>query len=601
MHGTKFPIMSGITRIFDIPYYQLENHPLENALATKRNGKWEALSTQEYLNKANQISRGLLKLGVKPQDKIAVITHTNCSEWNILDTGILQIGAQNVPIYPTVTVESYHYILTHSEATYIFVSDQEILDKVNQAKGGTALKEVFSFVNLDGCENWEKVLQLGEDESLQPEVERLKNNVQPSDLATLIYTSGTTGTPKGVMLSHQNITSNVLDSSGRVPFGIGTQKALSLLPVCHVFERMLIYLYQYFSVSIYYAESISAVSENLKEVQPTFLTVVPRVLEKAFAAFYEKGRALTGIKSGLFHWALNTAKKYEPFQKQSWSYNFKLNIARKLVLSKWKEGMGGNIELMVSGSAALSPELARIYAAAQMIVIEGYGLTETSPVVAVNTTRKEDFKIGTVGKPIPNVVLKIAEDGEILVKGPNVMKGYYKDEEKTKAAMTADGFFKTGDIGEIDADGFLKITDRKKQLFKTSGGKYITPQKLENALKESPFIEHIIVIGEGEKMPAALIQPNLSHIESWAAHKGFPLKEKSLKTIVNNERIIARIQREIDKINGQFGHWEQIKAFKLTPQEWSIEGGELTPTLKVRRKQVIEKYRDLYDSIYKEY
>src|SRR5699024_932204 len=479
--------MEKITRIFDIAYYQAENHPIDKALVTKRNGKWNSFSTKEYLEEANRMSRGLLKLGIKPNDKIAVITTSNISEWNILDIGILQIGAQNVPIYPTNPQEAYAYILNHSEVKYVFVSDEEILEKVKAAKEGSQIKEIYSFIEIEGCKNWEEVLKLGDDESLQEEVEKLKKSVKPEDLATLIYTSGTTGTPKGVMLSHQNIVSNVLDSATRVPFEEGTQKALSLLPVCHVFERMLIYLYQYFSISVYYAESIEAVGENLKEVQPTFMTVVPRVLEKAYASFYKKGNEMKGLKRQLFHWALNLSKKYEPFRKNSFLLEFQLKIARKLVLSKWKEGMGGKIELLVSGSSALDPELAKIYSAAEMTTIEGYGLTETSPVISVNTTDSSLFKIGTVGKPIPNVEVKIAEDGEILVKGPNVMKGYYKDEEKTKEAFTADGYFKTGDIGTLDSEGFLKITDRKKQLFKTSGGKYITPQKIEIELEKSPF------------------------------------------------------------------------------------------------------------------
>lgn len=593
--------MKEITRIFDLVYYQLENHPLEKALVTKRNGKWEATSTQEYIAQANKMSRGLLRLGVKPNEKIAVVSTANCTEWNIVDIGVLQVGAQNVPIYPTNTVEAYHYILKHSEATYIFVSDDEVLQKVNAAKKGTNIKEVYSFVDLEGCKNWNEVLDLGEDDSNQEEVEKRKDAVTPEDLATLIYTSGTTGTPKGVMLSHRNLTSNVLDSAPRVPFEVGTQTALSLLPLCHVFERMLIYLYQYFSVSVYYAESIDAVGENLKEVKPTFLTVVPRVLEKAYGSFYKKGNAMTGLKRSLFHWAVKLAKQYNPFGENSGFYMFKLNLARKLVLSKWREGMGGRIELLVSGSSALSTELARIYAAAEMTVIEGYGLTETSPVISVNTTKPDAYRLGTVGKPIRHVEVKIAKDGEILAKGPNIMVGYYKDEEKTKEAFTEDGFFKTGDIGTIDKDGFLKITDRKKQLFKTSGGKYITPQKIENELSDSPFIEHIIVIGEGQKMPAALIQPNFEHVRSWAKIKGIDLKDGSPKVIATNQKVIDRIQEEVDKVNKELGHWEQVKTFRLTPKEWSIEGLELTPTLKVKRKNVIQNYKDLYDSIYKEY
>lgn len=591
--------MKGISRVFDIAYYQLKNHPIEKALLTKRNGEWKALSSQEYIDQANCMSRGLLKLGVKPNDKIAVVTTSNISEWNILDIGVLQIGAQNVPIYPTITTESYRYILNHSEATFIFVSDLEVYDKVKNAVEGTKIKEIYSFVNLPGCKSWEEVLKLGDDESMQAQVDAYKDAVTEDDLATLIYTSGTTGTPKGVMLSHRNLTTNVLDSAPRVPFETGTQTALSLLPVCHVFERMLIYLYQYFSVSVYYAESIDKVGDNLKEVHPTFLTVVPRVLEKAYASFYTKGNAMKGFKRNLFHWAINLAKKYEPFDEQSWFYNFQLKLARKLVLSKWKEGMGGRVELLVSGSAALNVELARIYAAAEMLIIEGYGLTETSPVVSVNTDKKDYYRLGTVGRPINHVEVKIAPDGEILVKGPNVMVGYFKDEEKTKEVMTDEGFFKTGDIGELDKDGFLKITDRKKQIFKTSGGKYIAPAPIEGELIRSRFIEQILVIGEGQKMPAALIQPDFAHVKEWAKIKNVDLGDGSMKAICTNQAVIDRIQQEVDETNASLGHWEKIKTFRLTPGVWSIEGEELTPTLKVKRKNVISKYRDLYDDIYK--
>lgn len=592
--------MKEITRIFDIAYYQASNHPISKALATKRDGKWNILSTQEYLDEANRMSRGLLKLGIKPNDKIAVITTANILEWNILDIGILQIGAQNVPIYPTNPPDAYKYILKHSEVKYVFVSDQEILEKVRAAREGSQIKEIYSFVELENCKNWEEVLKLGDDTSLQTEVDRLKENVKPKDLATLIYTSGTTGTPKGVMLTHQNIVSNVLDSATRVPFEVGTQKALSLLPVCHVFERMLIYLYQYFSISVYYAESIDAVGENLKEVQPTFMTVVPRVLEKAYSSFYNKGNEMKGLKRQLFHWALKVAKRYEPFRKNSFLLMLQLKIARKLVLSKWKEGMGGKIELLVSGSSAMDPELGRIYSAAGMTTIEGYGLTETSPVVAVNTTKPDMFKLGTVGKPIPHVEVKIDQDGEILVKGPNVMKGYYKDEKQTQEVFTQDGFLRTGDIGQLDQDGFLIITDRKKQLFKTSGGKYIAPQRIEIELMKSPFIEHVIVIGDGEKMPAALIQPDFNYVKSWLNHKEIEYKDDSLKGLSSHADVINRIQQDVDKVNQGLGNWEQVKTFRLTPEIWSIEGEELTPTLKVKRRNVIKKYKDLYDAIYKE-
>ncbi|MAO38290.1 MAG: long-chain fatty acid--CoA ligase [Zunongwangia sp.] len=590
--------MNEIKRLFDFPYYQQKHFPLETALATKVNGEWVKLSTNQYLDQANKISRGLLRLGIKPNDKIAVISSNNRNEWNIMDIGILQIGAQNVPVYPTISEQEYEYVINHSESIYCFVSDKEVLDKVNAIKENTHLKEVYSFDEIEACKNWKEVLDLGEDLSNQDEVQQRMDAVTTKDLATLIYTSGTTGKPKGVMLSHENIVSNVIGSAPRVPFDFGTYTALSFLPVCHVFERMILYLYQYYAVSIYFAESIDMLSENLKEVKPNVITAVPRLLEKVYDKIIAKGSSAGGIKTALFNWALSLGHQYEPYGANGSWYEFKLGIARKIVFSKWKEGLGGNIELIVSGSAALQPRLARVFAAAGIPVMEGYGLTETSPVIAVNDERDHNFKIGTVGKPIKNCEVKIAEDGEILAKGPSVMMGYYKDEEKTKLVLTEDHYFHTGDIGEIDADGFLKITDRKKEMFKTSGGKYVAPQLLENTMKQSQFIEQIMVVGEGEKMPAALIQPNFDFVREWASRKNIDLGDKSEKEIANNQLVIDRIQQDIDFYNKNFGHWEQVKTFKLTPEVWTVEDGHLTPTMKVKRKNVKEKYSDLYNLIY---
>ena len=591
-------LMNEIKRLFDFPYYQQKHFPLETALATKVNGEWVKLSTNQYLDQANKISRGLLRLGIKPNDKIAVISSNNRNEWNIMDIGILQIGAQNVPVYPTISEQEYEYVINHSESIYCFVSDKEVLDKVNAIKENTHLKEVYSFDEIEACKNWKEVLDLGEDLSNQDEVQQRMDAVTTKDLATLIYTSGTTGKPKGVMLSHENIVSNVIGSAPRVPFDFGTYTALSFLPVCHVFERMILYLYQYYAVSIYFAESIDMLSENLKEVKPNVITAVPRLLEKVYDKIIAKGSSAGGIKTGLFNWALSLGHQYEPYGANGSWYEFKLGIARKIVFSKWKEGLGGNIELIVSGSAALQPRLARVFAAAGIPVMEGYGLTETSPVIAVNDEKDHNFKIGTVGKPIKNCEVKIAEDGEILAKGPSVMMGYYKDEEKTKLVLTKDHYFHTGDIGEIDADGFLKITDRKKEMFKTSGGKYVAPQLLENIMKQSQFIEQIMVVGEGEKMPAALIQPNFDFVREWASRKNIDLGDKSEKEIANNQLVIDRIQQDIDFYNKNFGHWEQVKTFKLTPEVWTVEDGHLTPTMKVKRKNVKEKYSDLYNLIY---
>lgn len=589
--------MNAITRLFDFPYYQLEKYNISDAFVTKYGNEWVKTSTQEYINKANTISRALLRLGINKNDKIAIISSSNRTEWNICDIGILQIGAQNVPIYPTISEEDYEYILNHSGAIYCIISDQEVYDKIIQIRHNVpALKEIYSFNQIEGCKNWTEILQLGEDDSNQQEVETRKESVVTTDLATIIYTSGTTGRPKGVMLSHENIVSNVLSSSFRVPFENGNTRSLSFLPICHIFERMIIYLYQYCGVSIYFAESIEKMSDNLKEVKPNVMTAVPRLLEKVYDKIYAKGSELTGIKKKLFFWAIDLGLKYEPYKANGWWYEFQLKIARKLIFSKWQEGLGGELNLMVSGSAALQPRLTRVFAAAGIPIMEGYGLSETSPVITVNDMRNHGFRIGTVGKPIKGVDVKIAEDGEIICKGSNVMIGYFKDEEKTKEVLI-DGYFHTGDIGEFDADGFLKITDRKKEMFKTSGGKYVAPQVLENTFKQSRFIEQIMVIGDGEKMPAAFIQPNFEFVKDWANRKKINIGATN-EEIVANKDVIARIQEEVDEANEKFGNWEKVKRFELTPDVWSIDAGQLTPTMKLRRKIIKEMYHDLYTKIY---
>lgn len=589
--------MKNITRIFEIPYLQRDTYNTPDALVMKQNGVWVKTSSEEYLKKANQISRALLRLGVQKNDKIAVISTNNRTEWNILDIGVLQTGAQNVPIYPTISAEDYAYILNHSESKFCFVSDIEVYQKVVAIKSQVpSLVEVYSFDDITNCKSWKELLTLGEDVTNQSELENRKNSIIPQDLATIIYTSGTTGRPKGVLLTHQNIVSNVVASAPRVPFDAGKSRALSFLPICHIFERMILYLYQYYGVSVYFAESIEKISDNLKEVQPNVMTVVPRLLEKVYDKIYAKGADLTGIKKKLFFWAIDLGLKYEPYGKNGWWYEFQLKIARKLIFSKWKEGLGGNLNTMVSGSAALQPRLARVFAAANIPVMEGYGLTETSPVIAVNDQRNGGFRIGTVGRVIEGVEVKIAEDGEILCKGPNVMLGYYKDVEKTNEALQ-NGYFHTGDIGEFDADGFLRITDRKKEMFKTSGGKYVAPQLIENAMKQSRFIEQVMVIGEGERMPAAFIQPNFDFVREWAKRYNISGIETN-EDLVKNEKVIARFQEEIDTQNEKFGNWEKVKKFELTSDVWSIDGGHLTPTMKLKRKIIKEKYADLYNKIY---
>jgi len=586
-----------VTRLFDFPQYQLENYKLSNAFNTKYNGKWVATSTEEYIEKANAVSRGLLKLGVKPGDKIAVASTNNRTEWNILDIGILQIGAIGVPIYPTITKDDFEYIFNHAEVNYCFISDEELYKKVSKVKKKVpTLQEIYSFDKVEKCKNWTEILELGKDESVQPEVQKIMDSVKPDDLATIIYTSGTTGRPKGVMLSHNNVVSNVLNSMPRLPLKLGDFSALSFLPVCHIFERMLLYLYQYSGCSIYFAEAIDKIGDNLKEIKPDFMTVVPRLLEKVYDGIINKGSELKGIKKALFFWAVDLGLKWEPYNQNGWLYQKKLAVADKLIFSKWREALGGNIETMVSGSAALQPRLAKVFSAAGMPIMEGYGLTETSPVVAVNMMNNQMMKVGTVGKVIGDVEVKIAEDGEILVKGPNVMMGYYKDDKKTASVMTGD-YFHTGDKGELDENGFLSITGRKKEIFKTSGGKYIVPAALENSMKESRFIDQILVIGEGQKMPAAIIQPAFDFLREWARihHEPIPGSNEDL---IKNPHIIARIEKEIKKGNKSYGNWEKIKTFELTPDVWGVENGLLTPTMKTKRTEILAKYKDLYNKIY---
>lgn len=583
------------TRLFDFLQYAKINHPLENVLNTKYNGKWQSLSTDDYSLKANYISSSLINMGIEPGDKIAMISSTNRSEWSIIDMGLSQIGAINVPLYPTISSKDYLYILNHSECKFCFVSDKEVYDKVFAIKDEvSSLKNIFSFDKIDNCSNWSELIDSGQENINLDLLENHKSKVKPNDLATIIYTSGTTGVPKGVMLSHNNIVSNVLSTSKRFPFETGKESALSFLPICHVFERVVLYSYLYNGLRVYFAESLETISDNLKEIKPEMMTAVPRLLEKVYDKIYSKGEELDGVKQKLFYWAVDIALNYEPYGKNGFFYSFKLAIAQKLILSKWKEALGGNLKLIASGSAPLQPRLARVFTAAGMTIVEGYGLTETSPAVSLNDMRDGGFRIGTVGKLVDGVEVKIASDGEILCKGPNVMMGYYKESEKTKEVMSGD-FFHTGDIGVIDADGFLKITDRKKEMFKTSGGKYIAPAVIEGEMKQSLFIEQMMVVGESKRMAAAIIQPNFDYIASW-------IKEKkivgSVDEITSNQELINAIQKDIDHHNEKFGQWEKIKKFELTPEPWTIESGLLTPTMKLKRKAIKSKYQHLIDKIY---
>ena len=585
------------TRLFDFIDYQRKNRPLAKAINTKYNGQWEATSSEEFYQKAQAISRALLNLGIQKGDKIGMISSNNRTEWAIVDAGILQLGAINVPLYPTIAAEDYKYILNHSECQYCFVSDAEVYAKLKSIqKSVKSLKGVYSFDTLESCNHWSTLLESGSALDNQEAVEAAKASVLPEDLATIIYTSGTTGVPKGVMLSHHNVTTNVIASSNRLPLEPGKATALSFLPLCHIFERVILYFYVYHSITIYFAESLETISDNLKEVKPEMMTAVPRLLEKVYDKIYARGNDLEGIKQKLFYWAVDLGLQYQPYGKNGFWYGFKLKIARKLIFSKWKEALGGNLQLIASGSAPLQPRLAQVFTAAGMTIVEGYGLTETSPVISVNDMRNGGFKIGTVGKIIDGITVKIADDGEILCKGPNVMQGYYKDPERTSQVMSGD-YFHTGDIGEFDTDGFLKITDRKKEMFKTSGGKYIAPALIEGVMKQSLFIEQIMVIGEAQKMPAALIQLNFDYVKDWLKTKGQTTK-LSEKELIENPKVIEQIQKDIDRYNEQFGKWEKIKIFELTPDIWSIDAGHLTPTMKLKRKVIKEKYKALIDQIY---
>lgn len=583
-----------IKRLFDIPRFQLENFPTKNMFVTKTNGQWIGLSTQDFVANSVKISKGLIALGITPGDKIAIVS-TNRFEWNLLDIAIQQIGAIVVPIYPNISVADYNYIFNNAAIKICFVGTDELFHKIESISSEiTSLQKIFTFDKVANAVSWSTLME-GQSDEISPELQSRMDDIHYEDLATILYTSGTTGNPKGVMLSHKNILSNVEACIEPIPAHEGSP-VLSFLPVCHIYERMLLYLYMRLGCHIHFAESMDTIGDNIREVHPEVFTAVPRLIEKVFDRIMARGDELTGVKRALFFWAVGLAEDYDVVGKGAF-YNFKLKIARKLIFSKWKEALGGNVNAIASGSAALQPRLARIFLAAGINVLEGYGLTETSPVVSVNSLSK-GIRIGSVGPLIDGVEVKIAEDGEILVKGPNVMMGYYNLPEATAEAIDKDGWFHTGDIGEFTEGKFLKITDRKKEIFKTSGGKYIVPQAMENKFKESRFIEQIIVIGEGEKFPSALIVPNYAFVRDWATRKGLKYESMDNNTLIEQQEVIERIDQEVDTFNKLYGQWEQLKKVRLLPQEFSIEGGELTPTLKFKRKKIQEKYQTYFDQIY---
>ncbi|MBC7758303.1 MAG: long-chain fatty acid--CoA ligase [Phormidesmis sp. FL-bin-119] len=586
--------MAEITRVFDLLNLSLEKFKKEDIVVSKKNGEWVKYSTQEFVNEANYVSRGLISKGIKKDDKVAIMS-PNRPEWNICDFGIMQIGATQVPMYPTLAENDIKFIAKDADIKLVFVSDKVLYDKLNKVRSrDNANFEIFSFDFIEGVPNWNEIVKLGK-QNTSINLEEYRNQIKPDDLLTLIYTSGTTGTPKGVMLTHNNLVTNVVESSKLYPEGFS--KAISFLPLSHVFERMVIYMYFYLGISIYYAQSMDTIAADIADVKPHGFTTVPRLLEKVYDRIVEKGSQLTGIKRKLFFWALNLGLNYEMDGKNGFWYEFQLKIANKLVFIKWREALGGNIKAIVSGGAALQPRLARVFWAAGMPVLEGYGLTETSPVINVNGLRKGEAKFTTVGRTIKDVEVKIAEDGEILCKGPNVMKGYYNRPDLSAEVIDKDGFFHTGDIGEIVDGQFLRITDRKKEIFKTAGGKYIAPQVLENRFKESIFIEQVMVIGENERFAAALVLPTFATLQKWCGKKEIPYTNN--QEMVKDQRVIDKIWSEIEKYNADFGNWEKVKKIELLPLEWSIDGGELTPKLSLRRKAILEKYKTQVEQIYK--
>lgn len=590
------------TRLFECLDYQLEKNPLPDMFAAKEGGSWKKYSTSEVNDLVNQLATGLMELGisandmsVEGRDKVAIISK-NRPEWLMVDLAVQKIGGTLAPIYPTINVNELEFILKDSQAKVIFVNDEELFLKVKSIKDHVpSLRHIFTFEHVPNAVYWKDCLRPATEEKLAV-IKNISSKIKPSDLATIIYTSGTTGTPKGVMLSHNNIISNVVDSNCVFEeIGVGGKRALSFLPLNHIFERMVSYIYLYNSVSVYYAESMEKIGDNLKEVKPLVFTTVPRLLEKVYERIMAKAATLTGIKKNLFNWALSLGLKYDINKNMGLWYNIQLGLANKLVFNKWREALGANVEAIVTGSAACQVKLLRVFTAAKVPILEGYGLTETSPVISVNRMNPKNRMFGTVGTLIDNVEVKIAEDGEILCKGPNVMMGYYKRPDLTEEVIK-DGWFHTGDIGVMVDNKFLKITDRKKEIFKTSGGKYVAPQPIENKMKESKYIEQMMVIGAGEKFTGALIVPAFNPLKEWCSEQGITYNGN--ESIIKNEKVLGLIKDTVERYNQNFNQVEQIKRFELLPREWSVEGGELTPTLKLKRKVILEKYKDAVDRIY---
>lgn len=584
-----------VNRLFDLlPRYKQKFKPKPNAFAGKVDGKWVEYSIDQYIDFADNISYGLLELGIQKGDRIATIS-TNMPQWNFLDMGILQTGAIHVPVYPTISESDYKYILNHAEIKYVFVSGEDLLKKIEHiVPEVSSLEGIYSFTDIPDIKHLDELIELGRQNVQAEKLKELKASISADDIATLIYTSGTTGNPKGVMLTHKNIISNVKAVYHIFPVD-ETCRGVSYLPLCHVYERMVLYVYHYLGVSVYYVESIGKIADNIREIKPEIFTSVPRLLEKVYDKIIAKGLKLKGIQRAIFFWAVKLGLNYE-YRGKCPCYRVALKIANKIVFKKWREALGGNLRVIVCGGAALQERLARVYTAAGIPTIEGYGLTETSPVIAVGHFDKNGRKFGTVGPPVSNVEVKIEKDGEICVKGPSVFQGYYKQPELTQEAIDSEGWFHTGDLGALEPEGQLKITGRKKEIFKTSLGKYINPAMIENKFKESPFIDNVVVLGENQKFAAAFIVPDFEHLRSWCDVKA--IEYSSDEEMVKNPVIKKRIQREVDEYNKYFGKTEQIMSIDIIESTWSVDTGELTASLKLKRNFIMDKYKDRIEKLF---
>nr|WP_321484860.1 long-chain fatty acid--CoA ligase [uncultured Draconibacterium sp.] len=586
-----------VTRTFDILERILKEFPREDAIAGKKEGKWYTYSTNEYYKKSHHLATGLMALGLKRGDRVATVT-TNRAEWNIADMGMAMAGIIHVPIYPTLGDDEYKYILKHAEVKIILAGDKKLFQSMCPlASASDGVDAVYTFEEVDGAKNFQQILDLGEEKNdeFADQLEAVKKDIKPEDLATIIYTSGTTGVPKGVMLSHKNLVSNFTEHAKLHNLGI-EHKALSFLPLCHVYERSVNYHFQYRGMGVYYVGNLSQIVSSIKEVKPHMFNSVPRLLEKVYDGFVAKGKELTGIKKKLYFWALNLTHHFEYNKKFGPLMRLKISVADKLIYSKWREALGGNITYIVSGGAALQPRIGRVFGMAKLTTLEGYGLTETSPVIAVNNPTTKEMMVGTVGPILEGYDVKFASDGEILCKGPGIMKGYYKAPELTDEVIDKNGWFHTGDIGMLVDNKYLKITDRKKEIFKLSGGKYIAPQMIENKLKTSELIEQVMVIGANEKFASAIISPCFPILHDWAGeHK---LHYENNEELIQLPEVIQKMQKEVMKVNKTLGSHEQISRIRLVCEEWTPTSGELSPTLKLRRNAVAVKYKHLIDDIY---